>query len=148
MRAAAIAAMALVTALAANLLSPRRIPWVQDWRHYVENQAYREGFRLLHLEHMQQIVRERHALVFDARSLADYDRGHVPGALPFPESEKEVYAEQYAGLLTSAAGIVAYCSGGQCDESLELLRYLKRLGCTNLALYVGGWEEWKKATTN
>jgi len=143
-RAAAIMAAALAAAITANILSPRRIPWVEDWSHYVEQRAFREGIRIVNFDQLERMLSAGSAVVLDARPLAEYDRGHIPGALPFPEGEKQTFAEQYSALLRPESRLVAYCSGGSCDESLQLLLYLRSLGCTNLALYPGGWQEWTR----
>jgi len=142
-RVLAILAAAAVLASVANSLSPRGIPWIKDWSHHLEKQAFEEGFVVITWHRMREVVDRRNAIIFDARSLADYDRGHLPGALPFPEAHREKFLEQYVSLLDKGTLIVAYCSGSECDDSLQLLRFLKSAGCTNLALYVGGWEEWQ-----
>ncbi|HIE10048.1 MAG TPA: rhodanese-like domain-containing protein [Kiritimatiellae bacterium] len=139
----AILTAAALLALIANHLSPRGIPWLKDWSHYVEKQALQEGITVIGWHRMRELLDRGTAVVFDARALPDYDRGHIPGALPFPEENRERFLEQYSALLHQGTLLVAYCSGDECDDSLQLLRFLQSAGCTNLALYAGGWEEWR-----
>lgn len=144
LRAAALVTLGSVLGLAANLVSPRRIPWVEDWGHYIEALAYKENIPLAGLSQTRALIEEGRHIVFDARPAADYDAGHIPGALPLPYEEFDLQFEPYAGILTPQQAILSYCSGVECDDALLLLVQLRGLGFTNVVLFAGGWEEWSR----
>jgi rhodanese-related sulfurtransferase len=85
------------------------------------------------------------ALFVDARPAEDYKQGHIAGAIPFDVNDYERAAPKAFPLLPRDKEIVAYCSGGDCDDSLVLAQKLKRLGYPNVKLYEGGYFEWMKA---
>ena len=45
-----LAGLALACGTLANLFLPMRIPWVEDWAHYIEARALKEGLPLAPLE--------------------------------------------------------------------------------------------------
>ena len=130
---------------AANFLSPRRIPWVQDWAHHVEARAYQAGLTLANTEEAWELFQKGRHLFLDARSEKDYQLGHIPGAMSLPQAAYEQYLVGFQGFLTPEQPIVVYCSGLECDESLLLAVELKRMGMTNIVLYAGGFEKWRAA---
>ena len=91
------------------------------------------------------IVEAGEALVFDARSAADFDTGHIPGAVSFPyESREEIYNEM-AALLQPAQSVMVYCSGRECDDAMLLGVFLKSQGSQNVVLFLEGVAGWKAA---
>lgn len=140
------AAAALLGTLA-QWVSPTRIPWREDWSRYVESKALAAGLTLTHLDDVQRMVREQSHLLLDARPVADYDRGHLPGAFSLPQTELDTYYPQILPLLSASQPLVVYCSGKECDESFLLSLYLREQGFTNISLYVGGYLEWQASTT-
>ena len=131
--------------LVAQLVSPTRIPWREDWSRYVESKALKAGLMLASLEDVQRILRDNTHLVLDARPLVDYDRGHLPGAMSLPQTQLDTYYPQILPLLSPAQPLLVYCSGEECDESLLLSVYLREQGYTNVALFVGGYQAWQAA---
>jgi rhodanese-related sulfurtransferase len=146
-RTLALLLVSVALGAAANLVSPRAIPWQQDWSNYVANKAGETGIRVVTLEETLQIVNEgpQH-FIFDARRLEDYDQGQIPGAMPWPYLELEEYYPQYQGLLLVGDPVLVYCSGEECDESLLLAEFLLEQGHTNVVLFTGGYRAWEKAT--
>jgi rhodanese-related sulfurtransferase len=136
---------ALVLGLLAQTVSPTRIPWRGDWSHYVETKALQAGLTLADLNDVQGMVNGQSHLVLDARPVADYDRGHLPGALSLPQTDLDTYYAQIMPLLTPEQPVLVYCSGLECDESFLLSVYLREQGFTNVALFAGGWAAWRDA---
>ncbi|MCS6770520.1 MAG: rhodanese-like domain-containing protein [Kiritimatiellae bacterium] len=140
-----LAAATLGLGTAAQVFSPTRIPWRENWSDRVQTRALHAGLMLADTEQMRALLAEGSTIVFDARSLRDYEAGHIPGALPFPEARRFEYYPDYANLLPPDQRIVVYCSGRTCDESLRLGLFLREHGHTNLVLYLGGFSEWQAA---
>ena len=137
-----VAAAALLGALA-QTFSPARIPWREDWSRYVESKALAAGLTLANLDDVRRMVRDQTHLLLDARPVADYDRGHLPGAFPLPQTELDTYYPQMLPLLSASQPLLVYCSGQECDESFLLSLYLREQGFTNVALFVGGYLAWQ-----
>jgi thiosulfate/3-mercaptopyruvate sulfurtransferase len=87
-------------------------------------------------------------VLVDARSSAEYDAGHIPGALSVDWNrnvaggtlrEEPVTAALYAGIPPGAT-LVTYCqTGSRASVAYVVLRWL---GFTDVRLYDGSWAEW------
>ena len=132
---------------AANLVSPRRIPWQGDWAHHVETAASKAGMPLVTLAETRAIIEQGTHILFDARSLASYSAGHLPGAMSLPADAMEQQFPQFTGVLDADSPILVYCSGVECDESLRLGTFLREQGFTNVVLFVGGYAAWSTEAT-
>lgn len=87
-------------------------------------------------------------LLLDVREPAEWEKGHIPGAVLAPRGMLEWYADPttpYAKPeLTSkrdARIIVACASGGRSAMATQLLRSMGYTGVVNMA---GGFNEWSK----
>jgi rhodanese-related sulfurtransferase len=142
-----IAGILLVSCLlgaTANLVSPHRIAWVEDWTRYIEAKAIKAGITLVNAKQVEDIVKAGTHVIFDARPEADYRAGHLPGAISMPHQSVEEALAGAQALLTPAQPIVTYCSGEDCDESFLLTEYLNQQGFTNVVLFAGGISQWKE----
>ena len=88
------------------------------------------------------------SLLLDVREPAEWEKGHIPGALLAPRGMLEWYADPttpYAKpeLTTKRDGriIVACASGGRSALATETL---KKMGYTNVVNMAGGFNEWSK----
>lgn len=136
---------AALAGLLVQVISPTRIPWQEDWARYVETKALAAGLPLASVADVQRMLGEQSHLLLDARPVADYDKGHLPGALSLPQTDLDTYYAQLMPLLTPAQPLLVYCSGLECDESFLLSVYLREQGFTNVTLFVGGYLAWKAA---
>lgn len=133
----------LLGGLLAQSFSPNRIPWKQDWSRYVESKALKAGLTIANLDDVRRIIQSQSHLLLDARPVADYDRGHLPGAMSLPQTDLATFYPQIAPMLSPDQPLLVYCSGHECDESLLLSVYLREQGFSNVTLFVGGYSEWK-----
>jgi len=145
LRTALLVAFSCLLAVIALAVHPGRIPWIGDWAHHVESMALKEGIPLVGTPEMRRIAEAGSHLILDARPLADYDAGHIPGAVPLPYDDLDAHYEQVRLMLVPAQPVVAYCSGGACDDSLLLCVHLRKQGFTNVILYAEGWAGWEDA---
>jgi len=87
-------------------------------------------------------------LLVDVREPAEWDRGHIPGAVFAPRGMLEWYADPttpYAKpeLTTKRdARIIVQCATG--GRSMLAAETLKKMGYTNVVNMVGGFNEWTK----
>lgn len=85
------------------------------------------------------------ALFVDARDAEEYASGHIPGAVRW--TRDDVFGEpgRMKALAASGRPVVTYCSGGECEASLDLARALVDVGCRKVLVFTGGFPEWVAA---
>ncbi|HJY62919.1 MAG TPA: rhodanese-like domain-containing protein [Ignavibacteria bacterium] len=79
----------------------------------------------------------------DSRDPADYNAGHVAGAMNIPFHEIESYRNVLEGLPKEQVYVV-YCSAA-CDVSIDLAYYMAKMGFKKTYIFHGGWDEWLEA---
>ncbi len=90
-----------------------------------------------------QTARSRYLI--DVRSLAEYEAGHIPGALNLPYEEIESDPSRLVMLDPGDKPIIAYCGGGSCEISLTVADALIAAGYRRVLIYTGGFPEWEQA---
>jgi rhodanese-related sulfurtransferase/DNA-binding transcriptional ArsR family regulator len=88
---------------------------------------------------LEGMVERGGVLVVDLRSAAEYEAGHVPGAVSIPSRE---LADRLAELPWDTT-IVAYCQGPYCVVSPRAVRLLQESGRSARSLR-GGYVDWKR----
>ncbi len=80
----------------------------------------------------------------DARDDEHYQAGHIPGAYQFDYFYPQNYLPTLLPVCQTAAQIVVYCQGGNCEDSELAALMLKDSGVPRekLFVYVGGMTEW------
>jgi rhodanese-related sulfurtransferase len=138
-RALLIVIAGAVLGLAANGITPRRIPYITP------PLAPPQAQDTVPLKEAQELWTGGSAFFLDARSPADYAAGHIAGAVSLPVEEFEDHFAQVSTMFTTDATIVAYCDGMECDLSHRLMDKLRGLGYHNVRLLVNGWTTWHTA---
>ena len=90
------------------------------------------------------------ALFLDARRTSIYEQGHIAGARPFSVWESDI--DEKVNKLFAERGdpreqekpIVAYCSGGDCEDSHNLAQKLWGIQFNNVYVYKDGFPDWQK----
>jgi rhodanese-related sulfurtransferase len=77
-------------------------------------------------------------VVVDARSAADYARGHVPGARSLPHA---TIGEHTAATLDPDTLVVTYCWGPHCNGATQAAAKLAGLGF-RVKEMIGGFDYW------
>jgi len=85
------------------------------------------------------------ALFLDARDPAEYEKGHIPGAIRLTNPEAQNEPERMKALPVEGRPTIVYCEGGDCEASLELARFLLESGFKKVLVYMGGYPEWEAA---
>ncbi len=81
----------------------------------------------------------------DARSAADFAKGHVPGALRLTEEEWDDLLPAVLQAWPMGRAAVVYCNARQCDNSTAVAARLRAFGFAPVHVLKGGWEAWKDA---
>ena len=98
------------------------------------------------LEAARAAFEEGSAVFIDARPLAAYAEGHIPGALNIPVRESEPFAYDRLSRVTLDTDIITYCADTSCQSSSTLAERLQEeLGYRRIRTFIGGWPEWQKA---
>ena len=125
--------------LAANAVSPRRIPYITPPKAPLQVQD------MVALPEAQALWSSGNAFFLDAREPADYVAGHIAGALSLPIDEFNDYFSPVASILTPDSAIITYCDGMDCELSNRLMVRLRELGYHNVRHLVNGWTAWRNA---
>jgi rhodanese-related sulfurtransferase len=95
-------------------------------------------------------LHDKGVLFLDARRTSVYEQGHIPGARPFSVWESDIdekvnkLFDERSSPEAQALPIVAYCSGGDCEDSHMLAQKLWGIQFNNVYVYKDGFPDWQK----
>ncbi len=100
----------------------------------------------LSLETLQNAIQAKSKiLLIDGRSESAYHRGHIPGAVNIPYIQHDYFFHELLADVARETPIIVYCSGKNCNTSVELAKSLSwKFGFIHVRVFEGGWEEWVK----
>jgi len=88
-------------------------------------------------------AREHSILWLDARPEEDYDRGHVPGALPLRPGSWDAEFPAVIDRWQPGNKVVVYCRSDSCETSEAVARRLiEATKWPDVYVLEGGWEAW------
>ncbi|HEX6049303.1 MAG TPA: metalloregulator ArsR/SmtB family transcription factor [Gemmatimonadaceae bacterium] len=103
-------------------LGRRRLAEVAEiTRLYIDG---RDTLAPVTLAELEKLMRDGQVTVIDVRPRAEFDAGHIPGALSLPVPE----LARLARSLPRRKEVVAYCRGPYCVYSLEAVTLLRKEG--------------------
>lgn len=91
-------------------------------------------------DELRRLVREGLVTVLDTRPRAEYEAGHIPGALCVPVAE----LERRLSRIPRDQEVIAYCRGPYCVYSLEAVTLLRERGY-RARRAEDGLPEWRRA---
>jgi len=91
---------------------------------------------------LEKAVAAKQVTLIDCNGSNSYSKGHIPGAIDFDVSGKELAAHLPTD---KQALVVAYCGGPQCGAYKEGADAAKALGYTNVKHFSAGITGWKSA---
>jgi rhodanese-related sulfurtransferase len=84
----------------------------------------RDQLEPISLKELRGLIRDGAVTVIDVRPAAEYDAGHIPGAISVPVAQlKRKLAE-----IPKKHDVVAYCRGPYCVYSVEAVEILRQHG--------------------
>lgn len=83
-------------------------------------------------------------LFCDARAKAEYDQGHIPGAIPLPSGEFDKFYAMHEKKIKNAKWLITYCHGIGCRLSEKAANSLVEKGHKHVAVFFGGWPQWNE----
>ncbi len=98
------------------------------------------------LEVLKNIIQSKSKiLLVDGRSESAYHKGHIPGAVNIPYIQHDYFSQQLLAHVARETPIIVYCSGKNCNTSVELAKSLsEKFEFIHIRIFEGGWEEWVK----
>ncbi len=107
--------------------------------------ASSKGIPLVSLDKMVKVTESEDYIIFDARKPSDYEAGHLPKALSFPNESRNESLKDWAMILQPDQKVLVYCSSRKCDDALQLALFLREFGVAQVELFAEGIEGWKNA---
>lgn len=84
------------------------------------------------------------ALFADARSVAAYRSGHIPGAMHLDPADFDRWSGDFFSQIPPDRIIITYCEGARCTLSMELAEKLAWMGYEQVYYLKDGLGLWKK----
>ncbi len=94
-----------------------------------------------------KLLFDRGVLFLDARRSSVYREGHIRGARSLSVWEADLDGKLLALSQEGrdlASPLVAYCSGGDCEDSHQLAERLWSIGFNDVLVYRDGFPDWEK----
>jgi rhodanese-related sulfurtransferase len=99
------------------------------------------GYKAVAPAHLTALVNRENALVVDLRPIADFEKGHVPGAKNVQMSQFDPENRALAG--AKALPVVLVCKAGQASG--DAAKRLKKAGFEKVFVLDGGIGAWQQA---
>lgn len=134
--------LSVATGVLANRLRPDPLPFPYRDRTSRVKEAGVKDPAVIAMAAAESAWRNGTAVFIDARESDFFEEGHIPGAVNLPVSG--IKNSLPAGI-SADRFLIVYCSGGDCEDSGVVARALFKMGCRDVAVFAGGWDEWSAA---
>jgi len=81
--------------------------------------------------------------ILDNRSVADYDAGHIEGAVRLIDTDITGEADIAAHVADKSAPVLFYCNGLSCGRAAKAAEMAIGYGYSNVNYYALGMTEWR-----
>jgi rhodanese-related sulfurtransferase len=98
-----------------------------------------EGLEMVDRPTLRRLAQDGQVSVLDVRPTAEYDAGHIPGAISIPLED----LEQRLSDVPRDQPVVAYCRGPYCVLAVQAVELLRRHGFAARRLR-DGFPEWRE----
>ena len=141
----AIILVAAILAFSVNTLRQESMPLVGDWSASTRMTTVSGEHLDISIDDAARLFREKALVFMDARPEADYEKGHIQGALNLPWQDVDRLFFSATTGLPPDMPIVTYCDGETSSLSHDLAVFLRDMGYVNVKVLVNGWTVWKEA---
>lgn len=145
-----ILGLSILAGVVRNVVQDEPLPWIKEPRilstisNFIIPELMREPLAI-NLEFTKHLHDKNEAVFIDARDVDEYETGHIANALNIPFDEAEYYVDQILSLEPEYP-VVIYCSGGECDLSINLGDLLfEEYEFFYVLIYEGGYPEWESS---
>jgi rhodanese-related sulfurtransferase len=114
-----------------------------DYSYLYNEPASKEEIIKIDITEAKNLFDSGKAVFVDARGQAEYDLGHIKGAVSVPAAATP---EEIAKLKDILAGkvLVTYCHGAGCHLADKSALMLYDAGYRKTAIFFGGWPKWNE----
>jgi len=136
---------AVVVALAVHAVRPykiARLPAAVDHESVPPSQT-ESGYAEISLEDARRLYEEERAIFADSRHAADFEAGHIKGAVNLYTADQTVWLPKFLAATDPTAEIVTYCDGEDCHLAQALAELLFFNGFDNVRYLKNGWTRWR-----
>lgn len=134
----AILLVSVVLGVGANYLRSERLPLMATEKTPAANGDF------ISLGEAGRMFAKGTALFIDARPAADYQRGHIAGAVNLPWQAVERRFADIGADLPVDKPIITYCDGANCSLSAHLAKFLRAMGFSHVYVLKNGWTLWQR----
>jgi rhodanese-related sulfurtransferase len=96
------------------------------------------------LQEAVRLHKAQQAVFADARHAADYDAGHIRGAVHLYVADQEAWLDAFLETTDPSTVIVTYCDGDDCHLAPDLAELLDFNGFSNVRYLKNGWTRWRE----
>ena len=82
------------------------------------------------------------AVFIDARLPADYNSGHLDGAISLPVNADDTLWKETLARIPQGRPIITYCQSAGCKYAEKVSLRLIEEGYSDISIFRGGWAEW------
>lgn len=97
----------------------------------------------IEFERMVRLVGDSDVVIVDARHPADFEEGHIRGAINVPPDMPDADRRALMGGVRRDARIAVYCQSNGCPYADAVSAALREDGFSQLMIYGNGWVEWE-----
>lgn len=101
------------------------------------------GIEIENVDQAKKLYDSGKYIFVDARSVEDYETGHIPGAVSLPVGRFEENIAAFLERHPPEASIITYCSGRTCQDSHRLAENLLAFGYDNVNVFIDGFPGWE-----
>lgn len=94
------------------------------------------------VEEAVRLYQEKQAIFADARHRADFEAGHIKGAVHLYAAEQDIWLPDFLAATDPSTVVVTYCDGADCHLAPELAEILFFNGFDHVRYLKDGWSQW------
>ena len=102
------------------------------------------GFAEISIVEAVRLFEEKSAIFADSRHLADFEAGHIQGAVHLYAADQDIWLPEFLAATDPATVIVTYCDGQDCHLAPALAELLFFNGFDNVHYLKNGWTRWRE----
>jgi rhodanese-related sulfurtransferase len=102
------------------------------------------GSAEISLDDAVRVFRDGGAIFADARHAADFESGHIKGALNLYAADQDAWLSDFLSDADPATVIVTYCDGQECHLAVDLAQLLSVNGFNKVFYLTNGWTRWRE----
>jgi rhodanese-related sulfurtransferase len=144
-----ITAISVIAAFGVNYFSPNGIALVGQWEvtqgvvsAVGKNDVVMDELEIGDITYAKALYDTGRVLFVDARSVEDFNNGHVKGAVSLPVGQYDEHIDGFLELYDLDRPMVTYCSGRTCQDSHHLAQLLMERGYMNISVMIDGFPGW------